>query len=134
MADILADSQTEAALADLERGSVTDSERDRILAAVLRSQSRIIDTLADIRANLWSVDRLETFIDRRHQDLCARCPARAQPAHPKGWLADLLSSETFRYFILVVVLVWAVIYMRTGVEGVESVRDAAVRTVTGVAK
>lgn len=46
----------------------------------------------------------------------------------------LLSSESLRYFVLILVLVWAVIYIKTGAEGVDAIRGAAASTVTGGAR
>lgn len=51
-----------------------------------------------------------------------------------GWFPLLLSSESLRYFVLILVLVWAVIYIKTGAEGVDAIRDAAASMVTGGAR
>ena len=49
----------------------------------------------------------------------------------KSWLQELLSSESIRYFILMLILIWAVIYVKTGPEGVDSVKGGVTGTVTG---
>lgn len=136
MADIMADNQTEAVLSMLDRGEADDKTRDKVSAALLRSQTKVLDELGKIQDNLWTLDRLENLVDKRHETLCSKCVLRAaaQPApkkEEKGWLTLLLSSESIRYFVLILVLVWAVIYIKTGAEGVSAVRGAASSTITG---
>ena len=41
----------------------------------------------------------------------------------------LCSSESVRYFLLILILIWAVIYMKAGPDGVDAVRDAATSVV-----
>lgn len=139
MADIMADSQTETVLAQLDRGEADDKTRDRVSAAILRSQTKLVAQIGEIRENLWTLDRLEQLVDRRHQNLCAQCvlrkPAEQAPAQQKRSFADaLLSSESLRYFILILILVWAVIYVKTGPEGAKAVKDAALSTAAGGAR
>jgi hypothetical protein len=136
--DIMADSQTESVLAALDRGEADSKLMNRVLAALLRAQTKMLGELTDIRKNLWDMDRLEQMIDRRHQVLCANCTLKQAPAKPpeskKSWLEVIVTSESVRYFILVVILVWAVIYVKSGPEGVQHVREAATHTVTGGVK
>jgi len=142
--DIMADSQTEATLAALDRGEVDDKMRDRVLAALLRSQTRMLEELVKIKENLWDMDKLESLIDKRHQVLCTNCvlrqqalaPAKVEPDQNKGsakksWIELILTSEATRYFILMVILVWAIVYVKSGAEGVASVRDGVTHTVSG---
>lgn len=143
--DIMADSQTEATLAALDRGEVDDKMRDRVLAALLRSQTRMLEELVKIKENLWDMDKLESLIDKRHQVLCTNCvlrqqalaPAKVEPASDKkdggkkSWIELILTSEATRYFILMVILVWAIVYVKSGAEGVASVRDGVTHTVSG---
>jgi len=141
--DIMANSQTEATLAALDRGEVDDKMRDRVLAALLRSQTRMLEELVKIKENLWGMDKLESLIDKRHQVLCTNCvlrqqaltPAKAEPdkgdGEKKSWLELILTSEATRYFILMVMLVWAIVYVKSGAEGVASVRDGVTHTVSG---
>lgn len=139
--DIMADSQTEATLAALDRGEVDDRMRDRVLAALLRSQTRMLQGLVEIKANLWDMDKLERLIDKRHQVLCTNCVLRQQASTPKSaaqqdegaakkksWLELILTSESTRYFVLMVILVWAIVYVKSGADGVASVRDSVTHT------
>lgn len=143
--DIMADSQTEATLAALDRGEIDDKMRDRVLAALLRSQTRMLQELVEIKKNLWDMDKLESLIDKRHQALCTGCVLRQQaastlkpavsvnkpdeePAGKKSWLELILTSESTRYFVLMVILVWAIVYVKSGVDGVASVRDSVTHT------
>lgn len=134
MADIMADNQTEAVLSLLDRGEADDKTRDKVSAALLRSQTKVLDELGKIQDNLWSLDRLEALVDKRHELLCSKCVLRTPQRKEGSWLTLLLSSESIRYFVLILVLVWAVIYIKTGAEGVNAIRGAATSTVTGGAK
>lgn len=134
MADIMADNQTEAVLSMLDRGEADDKTRDKVSAALLRSQTKVLDELSKIQDNLWTLDRLEALVDKRHETLCSKCVLRTSQRKEGSWLALLLSSESIRYFVLILVLVWAVIYIKTGAEGVNAIRGAATSTVTGGAK
>ena len=136
MSDIIAENQTEAVLSVLDRGEADNATRDKVSAALLRSQTKVLDELGKIRDNLWTLNRLESFIDKRHEALCSKCPHRPVSSAKKegGWFTMLLSSESLRYFVLILVLVWAVIYIKTGAEGVDAIRGAAASTVTGGAR
>lgn len=134
MADIMADNQTEAVLSLLDRGEADDKTRDKVSAALLRSQTKVLDELSKIQDNLWSLDGLEALVDKRHELLCSKCVLRTPQRKEGSWLTLLLSSESVRYFVLILVLVWAVIYIKTGAEGVNAIRGAATSTVTGGAK
>ena len=113
--------------------------RDRVLAALLRSQTRMLEELVNIKENLWGMDKLESLIDKRHQVLCTSCVLRQQALtkpepdkNPKkSWIELILTSEATRYFILMVILVWAIVYVKSGAEGVASVRDGVTHTVRG---
>ena len=139
--DIMADSQTEATLAALDRGEIDDKMRDRVLAALLRSQTRMLQELVEIKKNLWDMDKLESLIDKRHQVLCTNCVLRQQalsaksagksddePVRKKSWLELILTSESTRYYVLMVILVWAIVYVKSGADGVASVRDSVTHT------
>lgn len=136
MSDIIAENQTEAVLSVLDRGEADNATRDKVSAALLRSQTKVLDELGKIQDNLWTLNRLESFVDKRHEALCSKCPHRPVSSAKKegGWLPLLLSSESLRYFVLILVLVWAVIYIKTGAEGVAAIRGAAASTVTGGAR
>lgn len=136
MSDIIAENQTEAVLSALDRGEADNATRDKVSAALLRSQTKVLDELGKIQDNLWTLSRLESFVDERHETLCSKCPHRTESSAKKegGWFPLLLSSESLRYFVLILVLVWAVIYIKTGAEGVNAIRGAAASTVTGGAR
>lgn len=155
--DVIADNQTEATIAKLRRGEATDAIRDEVSAALLSSMQTIIAELGEMKKSLWSAQTLKDLVDERHNILCAACPAKqfaslqavlaaqkkqegaggkAEDAGGKAqekpsWLQLLLSSESIRYFILILVLVWAVIYIKTGPEGVDAVKGGVAHTVTG---
>ena len=133
MSDIIAENQTEAVLSVLDRGEADNATRDKVSAALLRSQTKVLDELGKIHDNLWTLNRLESFVDKRHEAMCSKCPHRTGSSAKKegGWFSLLLSSESLRYFVLILVLVWAVIYIKTGADGVDAIRDAAASTVTG---
>lgn len=134
MSDIIAENQTEAVLSALDRGEADNATRDKVSAALLRSQTKVLSELGKIQDNLWTLDRLEALVDKRHAILCSKCTIRAAQKKEGSWLALLLSSESLRYFVLILVLVWAVIYIKTGAEGVAAIRGAAASTVTGGAR
>lgn len=136
MSDIIAENQTEAVLSVLDRGEADNAIRDKVSAALLRSQTKVLDELGKIQDNLWTLNRLESFVDKRHEALCYKCPHRTGSPAKKGggWFPLLLSSESLWYFVLILVLVWAVIYIKTGAEGVDAIRGAAASTVTGGAR
>ena len=142
--DIMADSQTETVLAALDRGEADDKLRDQVSAALLRSLTKIVAQLSEIKTNLWDMDKLESLIDKRHQVLCSNCVLRQQaltprpavnvgkpdgePAGKRSWLELILTSESTRYFVLMVILVWAIVYVKSGADGVASIRDSVTHT------
>lgn len=144
--DIMADSQTEAVLADLDRGTTDDRTRDHVLAALLRSQTRMLDELTAIKKGLWDLDKLKNLIDERHRAICTNCSIRqavaslsprpdgAPDGRKKSWPELILTSESTRYFVLMVILVWAIVYVKSGADGVANVRDSIVPTMSGGAK
>jgi hypothetical protein len=145
--DIMAESQTEAVLAELDRGATDDRTRDHVLAALLRSQTRMLDELSDIKKGLWDLDKLKSLIDERHRAICTNCSLRhtvnASASQPDGaaggnkkksWPELILTSESTRYFVLMVILVWAIVYVKSGAEGVANVRDSIVPTMHGGVK
>lgn len=139
MSDIMSENQTESVLALLDRGEADDKTRDRVSAALLRSQTRLLEELSEVKDHLWKPRDLEDLVDRRHAELCASCPTKAivermraetsrAPAK-KTWVEALLTSDSLRYFILILILVWAVVYLKAGPEGVAAVKDAATSVV-----
>lgn len=130
MSDIIAENQTEAVLSVLDRGEADNATRDKVSAALLRTQMRLIADFAELKGSLWKPHDLEEMIDRRHREACASCPARSAQRRQKGSLMEVLcSSESVRYFLLILILIWAVIYMKAGPDGVNAIRDAATSVV-----
>lgn len=149
--DIIADNQTAAAISKLRRGEATDSLRDEVSAALLTAIQTILTDISEMKQRLWTPSQLRSLIDERHTSLCSGCPTRQwvearkaadQVAATKmtvkqeddkkgGWFRELIRSEGTRYFVLVVLLIWAVIYVKTGVDGVAAIERAAVHTITG---
>lgn len=130
MSDIIAENQTEAVLSVLDRGEADNATRDKVSAALLRTQMRLIADFAELKGSLWKPRDLEEMIDRRHREACASCPARSMQRRQKGSLLEMLcSSESVRYFLLILILIWAVIYMKAGPDGVDAIRDAATSVV-----
>lgn len=150
--DIIADNQTAAAISKLRRGEATDSLRDEVSAALLSSVQTIIAELDEMKRSMWTPQALRNAIDDRHNALCSGCPTRAwveakklaenaaalsQKTESKGktsWLVEIVKSESLRYFILILLLVWAVIYIKTGVDGMEAVKSGMTHTITGGVK
>lgn len=127
MSDIMADNQTEAVLTLLDRGEADDKTRDKVSAALLRSQTKMSAQLDEIQQNLWTLDKLEGLVDKRHVEMCAKCELKLKQKRAH-WLDALLSNESLRYFLLILILVWAVIYVKTGTDGVEAVKDGVTHT------
>lgn len=144
--DIMAESQTEAVLAELDRGTTDDRTRDHVLAALLRSQTRMLDELTAIKKGLWDLDKLKNLIDERHRAICTNCSLRqavatlssrpdgAPAGRKKSWPELILTSESTRYFVLMVILVWAIVYVKSGADGVAKVHDSIIPTISGGAK
>lgn len=144
--DIMQDNEneTDKAIEMLSHGDADCSLRDRVLVALLRAQTKMLEDLLEIKNNLWGVERLEQLIDRRHQALCANCPSkqllsaglpqRQQAPEKKSWVELVLTSESLRYFLLMVILVWAIVYVKSGTEGVDRVHEGLVHTMTGGVK
>ena len=131
MSDIIAENQTEAVLSVLDRGEADNATRDKVSAALLRTQMKLLEDFAELKGHLWKPRDLEDLIDRRHREACAVCPARgtARGQKKSSLLEAMCSSESVRYFLLILILIWAVIYLKAGPGGVEAVMDAATSVV-----
>lgn len=141
--DIIAESQTESVLSALDRGDADDKVRDQVSAALLRAMTRMSVELKDIKTGLWKMDELKDFVDDRHDRKCRDCPAKkmaeaqlrpkpaaAEPrpptAQPQGvvqWVLNLAGNSGFQFFILLLLLISAFIYLTTGKSGVDATRD-----------
>ena len=153
MADIIAESQTEAVLSALDRGDADDKIRDQVSAALLRAMARMSQELIDIKTNLWKPEDLKNLIDERHRQRCQDCPAkkmaeerlRLQQAHaaaaeqeqaaqPQGvlqWVLHLAGNSGFQFFILLLLLISAFIYLTTGKGGADAARETVSTVISG---
>jgi len=147
--DIIADNQTAAAISKLRRGEADDALRDEVQAATLSTMQKMLEEISEIKSSMWSLDTLKSLIDERQTNHCLTCPtkqwvdgeiakmkaanavAAANPPKQHSIISRILDSESIRYFILVVILVWAVLYVKTGVDGVEAVKDGMTHTISG---
>lgn len=149
--DIIAESQTESVLSALDRGDADDKVRDQVSAALLRAMTRMNVELKDIKTSLWKLDELKDFIDERHERKCRDCPAKkmaeerlrlqqaaAEPRHheaqPQGvvqWVLHLAGNSGFQFFILLLLLISAFIYLTTGKGGVDATRDTVNTVIRG---
>lgn len=146
--DIMSDNQTESVLSLLDRGEADDKTRDRVSAALLRSQTKLVEvvetlqgTVDALQRKLWSFDQLDSHIDARHGKRCSECPARRfaedqmkmqatqKPARP--WYMELLMSESVRYFVLVLIFAWALVVMKTSTDEAAAVMENVAATLTG---
>lgn len=151
MADIIAESQTEAVLSALDRGDADDKIRDQVSAALLRALSHMSQELVDIKTSLWKPEDLKSLIDERHRQRCQDCPAKKmaeerlhlqqahaaaaeydashsaqqahQPQNAMQWVLHLAGNSGFQFFILLLLLISAFIYLTTGKGGVDATRD-----------
>jgi len=146
MADIIAESQTEAVLSALDRGDADDKIRDQVSAALLRAMSRMSQELIDIKTSLWKPEDLKNLIDERHRQRCQDCPAKKmaeerlrlqqqahaaaeqehsahQPQNALQWILHLAGNSGFQFFILLLLLISAFIYLTTGKGGVDATRE-----------
>lgn len=148
MADIIAESQTEAVLGALDRGDADDKIRDQVSAALLRAMARMSQELIDIKTNLWKPADLRNLIDERHEKRCRDCPAKkmaeerlqlqrqaqVQQKEPQGilqWLLYLAGNSGFQFFILLLLLISAFIYLTTGKGGVDATRETVSTVISG---
>lgn len=149
--DIIAESQTDSVLSALDRGDADDKVRDQVSAALLRAMTRMNVELKDIKTSLWKLDELKDFIDERHERKCHDCPAKkmaeerlrlqqvaAEPrrseAQPQGivqWVLHLAGNSGFQFFILLLLLISAFIYLTTGKGGVDATRDTVNTVIRG---
>lgn len=161
--DIIANSQTESVLAALDRGDADDKIRDQVSAALLRALTSVIKELGEIKSNLWQPEALKRLIDERHDRRCQDCPAKkwaddqraaqllqakqaqqaAQAANPAGkaqpegsfqWVLHLMGNSSFQFFVLLIFLIGAFVYLTTGRGGVDAAKDSVRTVISGGAK
>lgn len=149
MADIIAESQTEAVLSALDRGDADDKIRDQVSAALLRAMTRMSQELIDIKTSLWQPADLKNLIDERHEKKCRDCPAKkmaeerlrlqqqaqqGQNQAPQGilqWIVHLAGNSGFQFFILLLLLISAFIYLTTGKGGADAARETVSTVISG---
>lgn len=145
--DIIAENQTAAAISKLRRGEADDALRDEVQAATLSTMQKMLEELADLKSSMWSKNDLKTLIDEEQSRHCDHCPTRKwvdgeisrmklaqQKPEKSHWFTEIIKSESLRYFILIALLVYALIYVKTGIEGVEAVKEGVTHTMTGGVK
>lgn len=76
--------------ARLAANTASDAERDEALGTILLS--------------LFSQEDVEKMIDRRHNELCAACPAKSEAKDAPG-MKDWLIKELIRLLGLAIVIV-----------------------------
>ena len=145
--DIIAENQTAAAISKLRRGEADDALRDEVQAATLSTMQKMLEELAGLKSSMWSKNDLKTLIDEEQSRHCDHCPTREwvdgeisriklaqQKLEKPHWFTEIIKSESLRYFILVALLVYALIYVKSGIEGVEAVKKGVTHTMTGGVK
>lgn len=142
--DIIAENQTAAAISKLRRGEADDALRDEVQAATLSTMQKMLEELVALKSSMWSKQDLKTLIDEEQSRHCDHCPtkkwadgeiARLKVARSKpeknNWFSELIKSETLRYFILLAAVIYALIYVKIGTDGIEAVKDGVTHSVTG---
>jgi len=143
--DIIAENQTAAAISKLRRGEADDALRDEVQAATLSTMQKMLEELADLKSSMWSKQDLKTLIDEEQSRHCDHCPtkkwvdgeiarlkAAQAPKHDKAnWFVEVVRSESLRYFLLIALLVYALIYIKGGVECVEAAKEGVTHMTTG---
>ena len=109
--DIIAENQTERTIQALMNGDADTKTQQAALAAVLRTTMAQARELEQIKQNLWKPDDLERAVEAQIRMKCRECPARRHAEEvkdkPANWFVALVTSESFRYFLLIVMFAWA---------------------------
>lgn len=142
--DIIAENQTAAAISKLRRGEADDALRDEVQAATLSTMQKMLEELADLKSSMWTKQDLKVLIDEEQSRHCDHCPtkrwvdgeiaklkSRQTKSDRSNWFIELIRSESFRYFLLVAILVFALIYIKGGVECVEAAKEGVTHMTTG---
>ena len=135
-ADIIAENQTERTIQTLMNGDADAKTQQAALAAVLRATMTQAKELEQIKQNLWKPDDLEKAVDAQLRLKCRECPARQHAEEvkdkPSNWFVALITSESFRYFLLILMFAWALIVVTSGKDAAKAVAENVRGTVTGV--
>ena len=137
--DIIAANQTERMIQLLLNGDADAKAQQAALAAVLRTTTQQARELEEIKQNLWKPSDLEKAVDAQIRMKCRECPARKraeaedrEAKEPKPhWFVALVTSESFRYFLLILMFAWALIVVTSGRENARAVGEHVKATVTG---
>lgn len=133
--DIIAENQTERMIQLLLNGDADAKAQQAALAAVLRTTTQQARELEEIKQNLWKPSDLEKAVDAQIKMKCRECPARKAAEKAKetsqNWFLALVTSESFRYFILILMFAWALIVVTSGRENAKAVGEHVKTTLTG---
>lgn len=134
--DIIAENQTERTIQTLMNGDADAKTQQIALAAVLRATTTQARELEAIKQNLWKPGDLEKAVEAQLRMKCQNCPARQaqideSTKQSHNWLTTLLTSDSFRYFLLVIMFAWALILLTIGRDGMKAVSEETRATLTG---
>lgn len=144
--DIIAENQTERMIQLLLNGDADAKAQQAALAAVLRTTTQQARELEEIKLNLWRPSDLERAVEAQIKMRCRECPARKtaeklaeeKEADGKGkekekpnWLLELFRSESFRYFVLILMFAWALIVVTSGRDNAKSIEECVKSTLSG---
>ena len=144
--DIIAENQTERMIQLLLNGDADAKAQQAALAAVLRTTTQQARELEEIKLNLWKPSDLERAVEAQIKMRCRECPARKtaeklaeeKEAVGKGkekekpnWLLELFRSESFRYFVLILMFAWALIVVTSGRDNAKSIEERVKSTLSG---
>lgn len=142
--DIIAENQTEQMIQLLLNGDADAKAQQAALAAVLRTTTQQARELEEIKLNLWKPSDLERAVEAQIKEKCRECPARkaaegtqgGKGADDKGkdkpsWLLELFRSESFRYFVLILMFAWALIVVTSGRDNAKAIEERVKSTLSG---
>ena len=133
--DIIAENQTERTIQALMNGDADAKTQQAALAAVLRTTMAQARELEQIKQNLWKPDDLERAVEAQIRLKCRECPAKKHAEEvkerPANWFVALVTSESFRYFLLIIMFAWALIVVTSGRDNARAVLENTRATVTG---
>lgn len=144
--DIIAENQTEQMIQLLLNGDADAKAQQAALAAVLRTTTQQARELEEIKLNLWKPSDLERAVEAQVKMRCRECSARKtaeklaeeREADEKGkgkdkpnWLLELFRSESFRYFVLILMFAWALIVVTSGRDNAKAIEERVKSTLSG---
>lgn len=144
--DIIAENQTERMIQLLLNGDADAKAQQAALAAVLRTTTQQARELEEIKLNLWKPSDLERAVEAQIKMRCRECSARKtaeklaeeKEADEKGkekekpnWLLELFRSESFRYFVLILMFAWALIVVTSGRDNAKAIEERVKSTLSG---